>query len=231
MHPVLVSGLSKSLVRLTTIVALCGWAAVGDAASFPCEKARSKVEKVICADPELSQLDWYLGAYYEGARYALQDGADCLKTDQLHWLKAVRNVCADRSCLKAAYLVRLSELDGFQPGASVIKDRELPDGPSLVWVIPPAGDTVAAPPNPRAKPLEARGKLVNEISNGDGFILRTPAGNSYLLVMLMFLDGAGPLDELAKDSQATYLARGYGVTNERGTFFEPSRCTYLYRLP
>jgi len=142
MRPVLVSGLSKSLVRLTTIVALCGWAAVGNAASFPCEKARSKVEKAICADPELAQLDWYLGAYYEGARYALQDGADCLKTDQLHWLKAVRNGCADRSCLKAVYLARLSELDGFQPGASAIKDRELPVGPSLVWVIPPAGDTV-----------------------------------------------------------------------------------------
>jgi hypothetical protein len=36
-------------------------------ASFDCAKAVSKIEKAICADPELSNLDEYPGRYYAGA--------------------------------------------------------------------------------------------------------------------------------------------------------------------
>ena len=221
------------LPRMLLVLALFGGASMVEAASFPCEKARSRIEKTLCADPELSQLDNDLDRYYQAARMDLRGSEECLKADQKHWLKAVRDVCADKACLKAAYLDRLSELDALQPGVSAIKYRTLPNRPSLVWVIPPALDKVAAPDNPKARPLEARGSLVDEMVSGDGFVLRTPKGESYLVVTAMLLDGETSvrLPELAKDGKATYLVRGYEEKDPRGgRHYAASRCTYIYRL-
>ena len=69
--------------------------AVAAAASFPCEKAQTRIEKAICADAEVSQLDEYLGRYYSGARTALRESASCLVADQRQWLSSVRNGCPD----------------------------------------------------------------------------------------------------------------------------------------
>lgn len=202
--------------------------------SFPCDKAQSRVEKAICADAELSDLDEYLGRYYPAAREALSEAAACLTADQRQWLRTVRDRCVDGACLKAAYLARLSELDALQPGASAIKAFPLPRGPALVFIVPAALDQVAAPPRPDARPLVVRGTLIDEVATGDGFVLRTPEGQSYLLAMLMFLDGetAERLPVLAKDQGPTYLARGHAAVDPRGrTYFEPSRCVFIYRLP
>lgn len=222
------------LARTLFIVALCGGATISEAASFPCEKAQSRIEKMICADPELSTLDTHLGNYYEGAKLRLQEGADCLKADQRNWLKSVRNVCPDKACLKRAYLDRLTELDPFQAGATTVKNLPFTQKPPLVWVIPPAADNVATPDNPNAEPLEVKGSLVNEIATGDGIVLRTARGESYLLVPLMFFDGETTirLPVLAQYAKTTYLVRGYGDKDETGhRFFEPSRCIFIYRLP
>jgi len=221
------------LARMLLVVTLFGGAAVSDAAGFPCKKAQSRVEKAICADPELSTLDEHMGRYYPAAKADLGEGGDCLKTDQLHWLKAVRDVCADKACLKKVYLDRLSELDALQPGMNAIKYLDLPFRPSLVWVIPPSKDNVVARYNPNATPMEAKGTLVNEIADGDGFVLHTPAGESYVLVPLMLLKGdtGDRLLELARYVEAKYWVRGYGNKGEKGRrFFEPSRCVYIYRL-
>lgn len=200
--------------------------------SFPCDKAQSRVEKTICADAELSDLDEHLGRYYAGARQALADAAECFTVTQRQWLRTVRDACADAACLKTAYLARLSELDALQPGATAIKAFPLPHGPALAWIIPAALDQVAAPPKPNARPLVAQGTLVDEVATGDGFVLRTREGQSYLLALLMFLGGesATRLTVLAKYPQATYLARGYADTAGQ-TYFEPSRCVFIYRLP
>lgn len=225
------NGTTTLLRRLLWITALCQGTAMVEAASFPCEKANSRIEKDICADPELSALDEHLGRYYAAARTDLEEGADCLKADQRHWLEAVRDGCADRACLKSVYLDRLSELDPLQPGGVAVKHLTLPLRPALVWVIPPAADALA---NPRAKPLETRGILVNEVSEGEGFVLRTPEGESYLLVPLMFFAGktVERLPELAKAVGTSYLVRGHADKDDRGRrFFEPGRCIYIYQLP
>ena len=203
------------------------------AASFPCDKAQSRIEKAICADAEVSQLDEYLGRYYSGARLAVGTGASCLAADQRRWLSDTRNACADGACLKKAYLERLGELDALQPGASALRNVELPRVPSLAWIIPPAQDNVAAPPKPNAQPLVVRGELYDDVTQGDGFVLRGAQGST-LLVMLMFLDGetANRLAVLAKEPNNSYLARGHAATNSTGRiYFEPSRCVLLYRLP
>ena len=99
-------------------------------ASFDCAKAGTAVEKTICGDAELSSLDEHLGRYYVVALEQAGAGAACLKSDQRSWVKTIRNPCgADAQCLSAAYLQRLAALDGFQPGASALKNIALPLGP------------------------------------------------------------------------------------------------------
>lgn len=219
------------------VLALLGVGAVS-AAGFDCNKAQSRVEKTICADAGLSELDEHLARYYEAARRTLAEGAVCLKADQARWLKSVRNVCRDATCLRTAYLNRLSELDALQPGASAVKHINLPRVPTLAWIVPPASDTVAAPPNPKALPFEASGTLINEmVGNPDfehGFVLRSRDGTSIPLVLLMFLDGktADRLSAWAKQMDATFLARGHAAKDANGkTYFEPSRCVFIYRMP
>jgi len=203
------------------------------AASFPCEKAQSRVEKAICADAELSQLDEYLARYYGGARAGLGSGASCLAADQRRWLSETRNACTESSCLRKAYLERLAELDPLQPGVTALRNLELPRLPALVWIIPPAQDNVAAPPRPNAAPLEVRGELYDDSAQGDGFVLRGAQGST-LLVMLMFIDEATGqrLSVLSKMPNVSYLARGSAAVNSSGRiYYEPSRCVFLYRLP
>ena len=225
------------MFRLAVAAAFCGVANSAGAQSFDCARAQTRVEKMICADRAIADLDEYLGRYYAASRAELPGAASCLQSDQAQWLKATRDACADGACLKSAYLNRLAELDPLQPGASALKNVALPTVPGLVWIVPPALDQVAAPPNPRAKPYEAVGTLLDDIGsnpNSDGIAFRLQDGTRIPLVMLMFLEG--PTQErlaiLAKERTATFRARGYAATDSRGSlFFEPSRCVFLHRLP
>lgn len=80
------------------------------AASFNCSKAGTAVEKAICADPELSDLDERLGASYKKALSTAANESE-LRTAQKDWLKNVRNKCSGAACLKQAYAARVSELN------------------------------------------------------------------------------------------------------------------------
>ena len=221
------------LGRSAAWLLLASWCGALGAASFDCAKAQSRIEKTICADAEVSTMDEHLARYYQAARAALQGAVQCLAADQRQWLSSVRNKCADSACLKNVYLERLSELDALQPGATALKNVALPKVPTLAWIIPAARDNAAAPPKPDARPLVVRGGLVDDLAQGDGFLLRGAQGTT-LLAMLMFLDGdtAQQLSVLAKVPNAVYLARGYAATDARGKIhYEPSRCVFLYRLP
>lgn len=77
-------------------------------ASFDCGKAGTGVEKMICADAELSELDEDMAAVY---RTALQneEEADSIRNEQKQWLKK-RNGCTDAACVKQAYESRIDAL-------------------------------------------------------------------------------------------------------------------------
>lgn len=79
------------------------------AASFDCTKAATKVEKMICADAELSKLDDTLAASYKSA---LQSSANpaLVKSEQVQWMKQNRNSCINSDCLRVTYQQRISEL-------------------------------------------------------------------------------------------------------------------------
>ena len=224
-------------VRMLLVVIVLLTAHVAAAQSFDCAKATTPVEKMICADRSIADLDEYLGRYYAAARAGNAPAASCLQADQAEWLKARRNACADAACLKSAYLDRLAELDPLQPGATALKNIKLPNVPALTLVIPPAADKVAAPPNPKAKPFEATGTIVNDIGtnpNSDGIVLRTADGKRITLMMLMFLDSPAQdyLNVFAKEKNATFRARGFVNASASGNVsFEPSRCVFLHRMP
>ena len=75
--------------------------------SFNCTQARTSVENTICADKNLSRLDFILARNYK-ALTTMDIGAK-LVTDQRVWLKQ-RNACKTADCLKNAYETRNKEL-------------------------------------------------------------------------------------------------------------------------
>lgn len=92
-----------------------GWLlllASAQAASFDCAKVQSKVEHLICDNPEISKLDDILAASYKAA---LQDQtkADAIKQTQKQWMKE-RNGCADAGCVQGAYRKRIEQLHPVQ---------------------------------------------------------------------------------------------------------------------
>jgi uncharacterized protein len=97
------------------------------AASFDCAKAQSKVEHLICDNPEISKLDEEIGKAYP---QALERSADKPKAtkEQRRWLKEVRNGCADVGCLKAAYQARIEELTDTQEHAEASSQLKLLKG-------------------------------------------------------------------------------------------------------
>ena len=148
--------------------AVMAWPLSAAAASFPCEKAKTAVELAICASPQVSELDEYLGRYYAAARVALKHADECLVADQRQWLQTLRNPCKTADCLQQAYLRRLSVLHAVQPGAPRLRTVALPAEPQLVWIVPPAADQVAAPRNRPTRPWAAQGRIVDEVATGDG---------------------------------------------------------------
>jgi uncharacterized protein len=77
-------------------------------ASFDCSKATTRIEKMICADAELSKIDEELASAYNEALKKVSDPA-ALKREQQVWLKE-RNACTDAACVKQVYESRLQGL-------------------------------------------------------------------------------------------------------------------------
>lgn len=94
---------------------LAALALVASGPSFDCAKATTAVEKMICADPQLTALDRAVARLYAGVprtdRSSWQKGdrVGGLWTSQPDWLKE-RDRCADRDCLIANYDERLGDL-------------------------------------------------------------------------------------------------------------------------
>lgn len=87
------------------------------AASFNCAKAETWVEKNVCTDPHLSNLDESLASSYKNALANASNGST-LKKVQKEWLHSVRNACEDLACLTDAYTSRIAELDDMVTGES-----------------------------------------------------------------------------------------------------------------
>lgn len=115
------------------------------AAGFDCAKASTRVEILICTDPELSRLDDDQSAAYresyefsakldEAARKARSRSANSrrqVRDIQREWLHFQRNSCETAACLKAEYAAKLTEFKAPQrsdrdPFETSSTARELP---------------------------------------------------------------------------------------------------------
>ena len=219
---------------LTLCTSLLIAAISGDAlaTSFDCDKAKSPTEKAICSVASLSDLDTYLDRYYVVALEALKDGASCLKQDQRRWVKGVRNACGkDVACLTRAHLARLAELDGLQPGASALKNVELPKGPVLVAAIPAEAETT---PSASKKPFELSGRLLHEQQDQDamGYAIKPDKGEVKAFIYDMSIGNSASHqivgDLITSENQSRFLVRGL-LSGQGG--FSDGDCRYVYRLP
>jgi uncharacterized protein YecT (DUF1311 family) len=97
--------------------ALCGlaFALPVHAASFDCAKASTKVEHIICDNPEISKLDDQLAEKYKEALKDKTRSKTIMRT-QRAWI-IQRNKCAREDCVKQVYEKRLASSD-FEPASS-----------------------------------------------------------------------------------------------------------------
>lgn len=212
---------------------LVGHASVAAAASFPCAQAQSRVEKLVCSAPALSDLDEALSRYYAGANVALRHAQPCLAADQRAWLRTVRDACPDEACLKAAYLNRLAVLHGVQPGVSAQRSLELPAVPPLAWIVAPASDQVAAPRNRPTRAWVAQGRIVDDIAAGDGFVLQQRDGRKIVIMSAMLYESptVEALTSLTRLPDAKFEIRGrVDLADKRADAFAAGQCAYVYRL-
>jgi len=84
-------------------------AGIAFAASFDCNKASSKSEKLICSDQQLSQLDSELGKLYAQAKASATDSV-AFKNENVRRWKEREADCSDKQCLLNWYAARKVEL-------------------------------------------------------------------------------------------------------------------------
>ncbi|WP_248801156.1 DUF3298 domain-containing protein [Pseudomonas sp. MWU13-2105] len=100
------------------LVMACLIPTIASAASFDCDKAHSPLEKAVCADPALSNLDSSIATSYNAAMQRLSSkGQTILRDGQRQWLHFIRDLCftpQDASevglCLTRHYTDRLKDL-------------------------------------------------------------------------------------------------------------------------
>lgn len=78
------------------------------AASFDCAKAENEIEKMICSNKNLSELDNKMSSQFKNA-LAEAKHASLLIKEQRQWI-AERNKCTGTSCLEESYSHRIAQL-------------------------------------------------------------------------------------------------------------------------
>lgn len=105
---------------IVTVFFIFAFTSESYATSFNCAKASTLVEKAICSDSQLSNLDDLLMQTYKRTVLNTTD-KKLLKNEQLTWLKS-RNQCTDTNCIREAYEMRINELNTLSPQKSNLKN-------------------------------------------------------------------------------------------------------------
>jgi uncharacterized protein len=94
------------------LVLVCIQASAGNAASLPCERAKSPAERSICDGWWLQQLDRRMSRkFYALIGRAPKDWTYRLRLEQKDWVER-RDACgANRACLRQKYRQRIRQLN------------------------------------------------------------------------------------------------------------------------
>lgn len=141
------------------------------AASFDCNKASTSVEKRICANPQLSNLDSTLDSAYRLVLRSDYPNKDEVRRGQKTWL-AERDRCTSDECIQFAYEARITKLEAI----FLLKKAKVPESPPLPQNPPVPASLLGAkgtyPPYPDIWDSEARKGVkgilfYSAVSNGD----------------------------------------------------------------
>ncbi len=80
--------------------------------SFDCNKASTKVEKLICSSSDLVAADLQLSQLYKQL-LANSPVAETIVADQKVCMKSVRGACVDVQCLNLAYQLHIQQLASY----------------------------------------------------------------------------------------------------------------------
>ncbi len=78
--------------------------------SFACAHVTSRVNRLICASPELSSLDRDLAETFRAVVNQPTVDAAQLRADEAHWVRRVLQSCVDGPCIRLAFDARISTL-------------------------------------------------------------------------------------------------------------------------
>ena len=88
----------KTTIVLPLVAIYLVWMPYVHSASFDCVKAKTKIEKQICSNTKLSELDDKLTVLYNKV-LAQSPVLEDTKEQQREWIKGSRNVCKDAAGL------------------------------------------------------------------------------------------------------------------------------------
>src|SRR5436309_13896003 len=160
------SSLGRTNMKTTIVLPLVAiylvWIPYVHSASFDCAKAKTKIEKQICSNTKLSELDDKLTTLYNKV-LAQSPVPEDTKEQQREWVKDPRNLCKNADCLERAYTNRISDL---QEQLEKLPFKPVLDKPLIVLPSSPAEDRDAAakigPAIVKKEPLE----LIGRVSEG-----------------------------------------------------------------
>ncbi|CAO3427823.1 hypothetical protein [Azospirillum endophyticum] len=188
-------------------------------AAGSCAGKQTRVEQMVCADPELSKLDSQLKALFdriEGETYGI-DGetgqvSDPFGADHARWREQVRDACQDTACLKRVYTARIAEVrrtwsqalpdapPSQQPASSQHPGSRHYVNVRFGFSVDVPGDLVAEPPP----------------DNGDGQAFHSADGSLHLTV--------SGLNDAAEEGLKSFVA-----TDQKACLRQPPE--YLVRKP
>jgi uncharacterized protein len=178
-------------------------------ASFDCDKASNFVERTICSDKQLSDMDESLAATYKSAAATAGNG-QMFKARQRTWIAEERNKCLDASCLKGAYATRLAELAGAKApsvGKEVKISGRIEWGQDTSSIIQDGGPLISFESKSAVGSKVFNVCKVNDVCE----IVGTVDGNDVLIAVgrVQKLKAGGPADERAP-SQSKPIADNKG---------------------
>lgn len=111
--------IKRNMLVAAMLSGCLGLAVSAHAASFDCAKAGTRIEHLICDNPEISRLDDELNTAYKAALKD-QAQAEAIKQAQRRWVKG-RSGCVDAACVKNSYAARLKSLNTSKPNPATNK--------------------------------------------------------------------------------------------------------------
>ena len=103
---------------ISVVFAWLALEATAQAASFDCNKASTRVEKMICSSKQLSKWDDDLEVIYKNVFNKTSDNINrqFLVSEQRNWITNIRDSCTDEACLDEAYNLRTLYFRGVNAG-------------------------------------------------------------------------------------------------------------------